>query len=132
MAIRCDQALADVISSGGRRILWRSAGRDTVRQDFNTGVGIGIEEEGGGIAIADRDCDTMGRGDVDIVGPAHHTVADIADEGSWDVRRVNPGAVSRTNLKSSNTVRGEDCEIAVVGVSARAAIGGAGCAPWLR
>jgi len=58
------KALADVIGACGGRVLRRCTGFEATGQDFDAGVGIEIEEEGGRIAVAQRDGDAVRRRDV--------------------------------------------------------------------
>src|SRR5260370_7006085 len=65
----------------------------------------------------------MGRCEVNVVGPAHQAIADIADESAGNVRCVQPGAASRAYLKSCNSVSGENRQVAVIGVHASPVVG---------
>jgi len=60
------EALADVVGARGGRVLRRDAALEATGQDFGARIRIGVEEERGGIAVAQRDGDAVRRRDAQV------------------------------------------------------------------
>ena len=62
-----------------------------------------------------------------VVGPAHHQVADVADERAVDAMHVHPFAVAAANLQApGHVVATQDRHRAVIGVRTRTQLAGLG------
>ena len=84
-------------------------------------IGIGFAEEGGRIAFASGAVDDAVRvGNVDVVGPAHHRVADVADERARHRLDRDPLAVATAHFEAAVRVLREQCHAAVIRVRPRA------------
>src|ERR1700760_3317417 len=102
------EPFAQIVSASGGLIPGGSPRGHATWHYFDASIGVGIEEECHRVAILDRDRDPMGRGDVDVVGPAHQAVTDVANECARDVRRIEPNPAARTYLKTGNSIGGKD------------------------
>ena len=81
-------------------------------------IRIRVEKKSDGVALAFRWQHAVRRGHINLVGPAHQAVADIADKGTRDGGYVDPCAVTRAYLQSRDAISREQGDVAVVGVGA--------------
>ncbi len=116
MVVSRAQPLAQIIGAGSRLVLCRCARRDTTRQHFHPGIGVRIEKERDRITVFHWDRNPVRRGDVNIVGPPHQAIANVANERSRNVRSIEPRTTSRAYLQSRNPIRGQNRKVAIVGM----------------
>ncbi len=112
-----------------RRVARRFAGAHARQDRAHQRIGVQVDEQRDRIALRRGLQDAVRRRHVEVVGPAHQAVADVADEGTVQRRRVEPHAVAPLHLQAGHAVGREQRDVAVVGVRAGADLAaGTACA----
>ena len=120
-AVGGDESLLEIIRREDGGVFRLPPGRGAARQTFDHRVRIGIKKERDGIAIAAGwTGDAMRRRDIGVVAPPHQAVADVADEGAGNWRRLDPCPVTPPHFKAADIVGEQDRQAAVIGVFTRA------------